>query len=276
MLRKVKSKLSLIRSAIFGVYHNFFEPEETIIDLVKKIKVGLSIQGREIFVYRFGTGQTKIIFVSAIHGNEVGTVKLAKKLINLISNTEKDFKGFSFYIVPYLNPDGFELARSRPQYWQGGRIGRFNANQVDLNRNFKTSSWHTSSIWSSGQNYSQKDKVFCGSSAGSEPEVIALCDLIKRENIKIFFSFHNVGRDVMPSSDNLASKIAEIYCQQTGFSFISTKEWQQLSQTGTAREWCEENNISYIEIECPYRWGSDWDRQSKAILNILKYLTSLV
>jgi hypothetical protein len=265
MLKKIKTKLALIKSAVFGIWHNFSEPEEEISDLVKKIKIGSSRQGREIFAYQLGTGQTKIALVSAIHGNEVGTTKLARKIINWLSTTEKDFKNFSFYIIPCLNPDGFQLARSCPQYWRGGRAGRFNAQQVDLNRNFKTTSWQGSSIWSSGQNYSQKDEVFCGSSAGSEPEVAGLSDLMVKENIKLLFSFHNVGRDVMPSSDDLAIKLAKIYCQQTDFTFVSREDWQKLAQTGTARQWCEENSVSYVEVECPYRWGSDWPRQKKAI-----------
>lgn len=49
------------------------------------------------------------------------------------------------YIIPCLNRDGYEQAQKYPDYLVGGKIGKTNANHVDLNRNFPTSGWKTKS-----------------------------------------------------------------------------------------------------------------------------------
>jgi predicted deacylase len=261
MLSKIRKYLYLIRTDLLGFYHN----------LVEKIELPEEKAGEDIFYLKIGDGGHKIIFVSAIHGNELGTVKLANRLIEYLDANKNKFQEFTFFIVPCLNYDGCRLAMSHLDYLHGGRIGRFNNNKVDLNRNFPTKSWKNISKWSFGKNYEEKKDVNCGSSPGSEKEVNALCDLIKREGISVFFSFHNVGRDVMPNDLDLAVDLADIYRQKTGFCLQTYDDWKKLSQTGTAREWCNENNISYLEIECPYRWGSDWLRQKEAILSCLAF-----
>lgn len=262
MLGKVKKFLSLVKAGVKGVYHN----------LTEKVGTPSKEAGQNIYYKKIGTGNQKILFVSAIHGNEVGTVKLAHHLIEYLDANKEEYQDFTFFVVPCLNYDGCEIAISNPDYLHGGRVGRFNANNVDLNRNFPTESWAPVSKWSFGRNYEEKKDVNCGTAPGSEKEIIALCDLIKKEDIPVFFSFHNVGRDVMPNDIKLANDLANIYCEKTGFRLETFEGWKKLSQTGTAREWGNENNVSYIEIECPYRWGSDWVNQKGAIIACLDYL----
>ncbi len=262
MLNKIKKSLSLVKAGVRGVYHN----------LTEKIDVPAREADKDISYRKIGTGQQKVLFVSAIHGNEVGTIKLADHLIKYLDANKEGYRDGTFFVVSCLNYDGYKIAMASHDYLHGGRVGRFNAGGVDLNRNFPTKSWSATSKWSFGKNYEEKKDVNCGISPGSEKEIIALCDLIKKEDISVFFSFHNVGRDVMPNDVKLANDLANIYCKKTGFRLETFEDWKKLSQTGTAREWCNENNISYIEIECPYRWGSDWANQKEAIVACLDYL----
>ena len=104
--------------------------------------IGHSHQGKDILCYKVGTGSYPILFLSAIHGNEVGTVRFAHHLLSWLIDPPEIQRGFSCFVIPCLNPDGYDLARRQPDYRHGGRIGRLNARDVDLNRNFDTASFH--------------------------------------------------------------------------------------------------------------------------------------
>ncbi|MFH1308408.1 MAG: M14 family metallopeptidase, partial [Patescibacteria group bacterium] len=195
----------------------------------------------------------------------MGTVKLAYSLINWLNGKEELKKTFTFYIIPCLNKEGYSQALNNPDYFNGGKIGRFNDNNVDLNRNFPTPSFKKESIYSFGKNYGEKELVYCGEYGGSEPEIKALINFIKNKNIKVAYFFHNAGKDVMGNKDYLSQKLVKLYSKKAGFRFVSDEEWQKMGQTGTAKEWCEINNVAYIEIEGSNRWGNDWKIQKKAI-----------
>ncbi len=229
------------------------------------MKIGNTIKNVPINYYKIGGGKLKIIFISAMHGNETGTVKLAHKLINFLFENRKKYPEFTFYIIPCLNPDGYGKALKNSDYFNGGRIGRFNDNDVDLNRNFNTPSFKKESVWLSGKNYSNKETVYCGEFGDSEPETKALTDFIKKENIKVLFSFHNAGRDVMGNKVHPSQKLVEIYAKKCKFKIFSEEEWTKLEQSGTLKEWCEENSVAYVEIEGSTRWGSDWKIQKPAV-----------
>lgn len=274
MYRSLRNFLGGLKRASQGLWQNNFDKAVKINPNLFKYQIGESAGHKAIFCYQIGTGSIKVLFMAGIHGNEVGTVKLSHQLINHLFKQQQNFKDFSFFIVPCLNPDGYELALKNPNYKNGGRIGRFNANKVDLNRNFDTPSFEKSAEWCFGKNYAERSEVYCGEMGGSEPEIKALTSLIQKENIKILFTFHNVGQDVMGSKDKLAQKLSKIYSEAASFREVHHKSWQELGQTGTAAEWCNLNNISYIEVEGSNRWGSDWKRQKPAIEASLKELSS--
>ncbi len=88
--------------------------------------IGFSVENKPIYSYTIGTGKTKILIWSQMHGNESTTTKAIFDFLNVLhTNSGKDFKkNFTFCIVPMLNPDGAKL------------YTRENANQIDLNRDF--------------------------------------------------------------------------------------------------------------------------------------------
>jgi hypothetical protein len=88
--------------------------------------------------------------------------------------------------------------------------------------------------------------------------------------VKVAYFFHNAGRDVMGNKNELSQNLVKLYSEKTGFRFIPDEEWQKMDQTGTAKEWCEINNIAYIEVESSTRWGSDWKVQKDAIIATLQ------
>lgn len=88
--------------------------------------IGQSVQNRSIYEYNIGTGGTKILMWSQMHGNESTTTKAVIDLLNLL-NSDNDLakdilSKYTLKIIPILNPDGAYL------------YTRANAVQVDLNR----------------------------------------------------------------------------------------------------------------------------------------------
>ncbi|RZJ27610.1 MAG: DUF2817 domain-containing protein [Flavobacterium sp.] len=116
---------------LFGRYITL----EKILPLIDKLKsvfevtdIGRSISGENLYLCKVGTGKTKMLLWSQMHGNEGTTTKALFDLFNLLSDesdlSKKLLGHFTFYAVPMLNPDGAK------------RYTRENANGVDLNRDF--------------------------------------------------------------------------------------------------------------------------------------------
>jgi len=254
--------LSKIKHFFIGLRDSLEKVPQISVE-TKNFSIGQTIKRRKILTYQSGSGPIKLLMLGGIHGNEVGTVKLLRYLVNWLNqNRHSDF---TFYLIPCLNIDGYRKALKNPDYWGGGRIGRTNANNVDLNRNFDVPSFQSKGDWIHGKNYSEKTQVFSGDEGNSEPETQALTSFIKKENIKIVLSFHNAGADIVGNPIDPAEKLAKIFSRISGYRYISPKEWQKFGQTGSSYEWCTLNKIALLEIEASNRYGSDWARQKPAI-----------
>ena len=88
--------------------------------------IGKSVLEKPIYKYQMGTGKTKILLWSQMHGNESTTTKGLFDFINVLRNGSELAKNllesFTFCCIPMLNPDGAKL------------YTRVNANNIDLNR----------------------------------------------------------------------------------------------------------------------------------------------
>jgi hypothetical protein len=91
--------------------------------------IGKSALEVPIYKFQIGTGKTKILLWSQMHGNESTTTKALIDFLNLLNGgselAKKLLKTFTFCTIPMLNPDGAKL------------YTRENANKVDLNRDSK-------------------------------------------------------------------------------------------------------------------------------------------
>jgi predicted deacylase len=272
MKPNLKNRLGILKRGILGLIQNNFEKNPDILQEVKKYSIGKSAGGLEIDLCKIGSGSRKVLFISGTHGNETGTIKLAKNITNWLYIKKDNFPDFLFYVIPCLNPNGFALARRKPNYFGGGKIGRFNDNSVDLNRNFPVSSFKSESFWYRGKNYEESEKVYCGPSGGSESETQALIKFIREKEIKIIFSFHSVGSDVISNRNIFAKEITQIYAQNSGFRLLGPECNYDRDFSGWLGEWCDQQDIAYIEVESSTRWGSDWEKQKKAIELSLNYI----
>lgn len=89
-------------------------------------EIGKSVQERVIHQVKIGTGKTKILMWSQMHGNESTTTKGLFDFFNLLQSDNEIAKriksDYTLLCIPMLNPDGALL------------YIRENANKVDLNR----------------------------------------------------------------------------------------------------------------------------------------------
>jgi hypothetical protein len=100
-------------------------------DIAAKLIIGKSVEGRNITAIVIGKGQRYIIMDGCIHGDEktgaFACLRVAELLIDFYrssSSWNTKLTECKVIIIPVLNPDGFV------------RPNRYNANGVDLNRNF--------------------------------------------------------------------------------------------------------------------------------------------
>jgi protein MpaA len=141
-----------------------------------------SVKGADIFHYdksaAEGTKQkhsSRILVISMIHGDEypAGTVTRA-----WMSRLETIDSRNDWRIIPVANPDGV-VAKTR-----------FNANKIDLNRNFPSKDWTVNALkyWESK---TKKDpRRFPGAEAASEPETKCLIAHIDEYKPHLIISVH--------------------------------------------------------------------------------------
>ncbi|RZJ68321.1 MAG: DUF2817 domain-containing protein [Flavobacterium sp.] len=113
--------------------HGRYITLDDIAPLLKKrqdrVKIfGKSVDGKPLLSYYKGSGKTKILLWSQMHGNETTATKALFDLFNLLEADDelsrRLLSEFTFCFVPMLNPDG------------ALKYTRENAIGVDLNRDF--------------------------------------------------------------------------------------------------------------------------------------------
>lgn len=160
--------------------------------------IGSSLDGRTIWALRIGAtdaAHTPMMINGTQHAREwiaaMVTTCVADRLL-ADYDTDPKIRAFvdrtTLWVVPVVNPDGYQYAWSTDRYWRKNRRGGFG---VDLNRNWSIGWGGTGS---SGFKSSQ---VYRGEAAFSEPESIALRDLARRERIALHLDFHSYGQLLM-------------------------------------------------------------------------------
>ena len=174
--------------------------------------IGKSVEGRELYAFKIGSGSRRVFICGAHHGMEWLTAKVCmefgKELADACAGRksfeqqastqqicfkdethcgkENSFDFPSVYIVPMVNPDGVEIAASGYR-WQA------NARGVDLNHNYDA-------LWSLSRVAEEKFGIVrpCASKYGgeypeSEPESRALADFTRANNFDAVFALHSQG-----------------------------------------------------------------------------------
>src|SRR5262249_20292105 len=102
--------------------------------------IGSSLDGRTIWAVRIGNGATPMLINGPQHAREwIATMVTTCVADRLVRDYDRDPQIRAFvdstelWVVPVVNPDGYQYSWSTDRYWRKNRRERHG---VDLNRNF--------------------------------------------------------------------------------------------------------------------------------------------
>ncbi|MGD2251598.1 MAG: DUF2817 domain-containing protein [Anaerolineales bacterium] len=221
----------------------------TPIVIIDYTVLGYSAGGRQIELAQMGyPGNQAIVVVGSIDGTQKDTREAVNDCIDYYASNQSDIPpGTTLYFIPSINPDG------------NANNSRFNAHQVDLNRNWQTGDWtpnpplpgYTNGLAGAG-----------GSHPFSEPETQALRDLIldlkfggKQVVVVVFHSSvmrssGEVYAGYTASGSHRASESLTLAVAQIlGYSY--EVEWGDYDTPGNVVEWTGEQGIPSVDIVWP-------------------------
>lgn len=231
--------------------------------------IGASVEGRTIEAYTYGTGEESLVFVGGIHGGyEWNSVLLAYELMDYLAEDSSRIPGnLRVTVIPDANPDGtFKIVGKEGRFLATDTLpgdqsaGRFNANGVDLNRNFACK-WQSEATW-------RGNKVSAGTSAFSEPEAQALRDFFLREKPLASVFFHSQANAVYASEceegvlpETLA--LMNTYASSAGYTAVSS--FDAYPVTGDIEGWLASVTIPAITVELSSHEAVEWEKNLRGV-----------
>jgi len=240
-----------------------------------KSVIGKSVEGRDIKIATYGTGQKEILVVGGIHGGyEWNTVLLSYKLMDYLkTNPDAIPEGLKVSVIPVLNPDGlyktvgttegdFSISDIPPVAETAS--GRFNANNVDLNRNFDCN-WQKDAKW-------QSKTISAGEGAFSEPESQALRDYVTSTKpiaaITLYSAANGVYASACGSISSGTRSLLDTYSKASGYPAYD--KFSAYTVTGDAGDWMAKIGIPSISILLATHTSIEWDKNLKGITAVLE------
>ncbi|MEX0918232.1 MAG: M14 family metallopeptidase [Candidatus Paceibacterota bacterium] len=237
--------------------------------------IGSSVEGRAIEAYTLGDGDTHLVFVGGIHGGyEWNSVLLAYTAIDHITeNTEMIPKDMTVTIIPVANPDGlYTVTGMEGRFTRadvndpGDGTGRFNANDVDLNRNFDCK-WAPESTWRS-------QPVSAGTAAFSEPEAAALRDFVYQHEPDAVVFWHSQSNAVYASECHegvLPQTRAVMNAYATAAGYPAIESFDAYPITGDAEGWLATLGIPAITVELSTHETIEWEQNWAGVEALFEY-----
>jgi murein tripeptide amidase MpaA len=233
--------------------------------------IGYSVEGRPINAHKFKNGPRKIIIVGGIHGGyEWNSILLAHSAIKYFeAHPEQVPDEVSLTIIRSANPDGQALVTGAVDLFTPSDditdtfFGRFNANGVDLNRNWGCE-WRPTALW-------RNEPVNPGESAFSEPETMALHDFFLRKQPEVVIFLHSAANGVFasgcPDTHGPSLELAQLYGDAAGYPV--NDGFSAYPITGDAGDWLTTMNIPSFSVELINHQNPELDRNLAGMLAIL-------
>jgi hypothetical protein len=235
-------------------------PVSTLLPTGNTFIVGQSAQGRDILAWQFGAGAKVLLLVGGVHtGYEANTVMLVNEMVTHFQADANDIlPGMTLVLIPVLNPDGL-LAGKQAE-------GRFNANGVDLNRNWGCD-WSADSVW-------QGRKVDPGPRAFSEPETTALAQLVRRLKPGAVVLYHSAANGVFAGNcngDHGSQLLAETLGKAAGYPYDQPFTAYRIN--GAASNWIDGQGIPAAEVELTGTRDTEIVRNLRGVMAVQCWLT---
>ncbi len=215
-------------------------------ELIELDSIGQSVEGRELLLIKFGKGDKKIFVCGTHHAREYicttylmyATDRYAYSYANTgfwnNFNVKQILDNVTFYIVPMVNPDGVNLVQNgvsstkNPEYIKSMSINespkygysawKSNVNGVDIN-------WNYDKDWTYERTKGPRGSTgFNGYAPNSEPETVAMTNIIDSIPFKAFLSFHTQGKLIYYCDDIFnPTGLDKVLKNQTGFDLYYEK-----------------------------------------------------
>ncbi|MFZ1987549.1 MAG: M14 family metallopeptidase [Minisyncoccia bacterium] len=253
------------------------QPTSEVPEDKTKTIIGTSVEKRDITAFHYGEGTTELLFVGGIHGGyEWNTVLVAYQLMDyLAGHPDAIPKNIKVTVIPVLNPDGLNkvvgtadrfAAADVPSPQEKTVPGRFNANNVDLNRNFDCD-WKSTGTW-------QNKSVSGGTEAFSEPESKAFKSYIEAHKPSAVVVWYSAAGGVFASnchtgvsSETLA--ITKEYAKASGYPAHESFDFYEI--TGDMVNWLAKQQIPAISVLLTTHESVEWTKNWAGIEALLKY-----
>ncbi len=250
---------------------------ESLDDLLDDTKtvIGASTEGNDIVAYHFGSGDTEVLFIGGIHaGYSWNTVLVAYELMDYLDAPNRVPEGVKVTVIPTLNPDGQEAVIGTTGQFTAAAVpadaaktieGRFNGNNVDLNRNFDCD-WQADGVW-------QNKQVSGGSAPFSEPESAALRDYVAKNKPTAVVAYYAAAGGVYASSCHNGvsadtSALTKLYADAAGYG--AHEEFDFYEVTGDMVNWLAKQGVPAISVLLSDHTNIEWDKNKKGIEAVLK------
>lgn len=238
--------------------------------------LGLSAGGNAITAYHYGDGDTRILLVGGIHGGySWNTAYLAYELMDHFEANPDDIpENVTVTIVPALNPDGLQAvlgtagpitSADAPTGGVDTTPGRFNANDVDLNRNFDCD-WQADATW-------QSRAVSGGTEPFSEPEAQAIRDYVLSETPEAVVVYYSAANGVFASNCyngplQDTRSLTQVYADGSGYP--AYEEFNYYEITGDMTNWLSKENIPAISVLLSSHDEIEWTKNIGGVTAVLE------
>jgi Zinc carboxypeptidase len=241
--------------------------------------IGQSVDGTDIKAYHFGEGDKEVLFIGGIHGGySWNTSLLAYELIDWLKKTPDIVpKDVTVTIIPVLNPDGLKLVTGKDGRFTATDVvasettrinGRFNANEVDLNRNFACE-WKATGTW-------QNRSVSGGSKAFSEPESLAIKSYVSQNEPVAIVTWYSAAGGVYASNCNngVSSRteaLTNLFAKAAGYT--AHEEFDYYEITGDMVNWFASQDIPAISVLLTDHKNTELTKNKAGVKAVLDYVT---
>ncbi|XP_067915538.1 carboxypeptidase A1-like [Heterodontus francisci] len=233
--------------------------------IVRRIRIGRSFQGRAIHVLKFSTGGKRpaIWIDSGIHGREwispAVAIWIAKKITTDYGNDPSItslLNKMDIFMGVMMNPDGYVYSRTMNRMWRKtmSKIPGSRCFGVDANRNFDAN------FGGNGSSKVPCSESYCGPHVNSEPEVQAIVNFIRKHgSFMVFITLHSyfqrllypygythVPPENVKELDTLASEATEALTSLYGTRYTYGSIIQIINaSSGNSIDWSYNQGIKY-------------------------------
>ncbi len=243
--------------------------------------IGTSVNGNNITAYHFGEGEKEVLFVGGIHGGySFNTSLVAFELIDYLEANENTLPSdITVTVVPIMNPDGLQSVTGKLGRFSAADVsatesqqiaGRFNTNDVDLNRNFDCD-WSKTSSW-------RNETVSGGSAPESETEAKAISNYLANNPIAGAVVWFAAEGKVYPSACEASPSQASVELAAnfaTAAGYGTAAEFDAYTINGDMVNWMAKEDIPAISVLLSDHENAEWDKNKAGAEAVIDYISTL-